>query len=93
MGWNGVLIEPDPRNLEPLIESRSASILPFCATNDDNIEIAFNLARDTLYSKGSHLELQRESHGAEDVVHVLGFKLVTMLEKVSAPGLLNTDSF
>ena len=89
MGWNGVLIEPDPRNLEPLIESRSASILPFCATNDDDIEIAFNLARDTLYSEGSHLELQKESHCAKDVVHVLGFTLVTMLEKVNAPKFID----
>ena len=43
MGWNGVLIEPDPRNFKPLIESRSVRILPFCATDDDDIEIAFNL--------------------------------------------------
>ena len=89
MGWNGVLIEPDPRNFKLLIESRSVRILPFCATDDDDIEIAFNLARDTLYSGGSHHELQRESHGAEDVTHVLGFKLVTLLEKVSAPKFID----
>ena len=89
MGWNGVLIEPDPRNLKPLTESRSVSILPFCATNDDDIEITLNLAKDTLYSGISPHELKKKSHSAEDVAHVLGFKLVTMLEKVSAPKFID----
>jgi FkbM family methyltransferase len=88
MGWNGVLIEPDPRNLKPLTESRSVSILPFCATNDDDIEINLNLAKDTLYSGISPHELKKKAR-AEDVAHVLGFKLVTMLEKVSAPKFID----
>jgi FkbM family methyltransferase len=88
MGWNGVLIEPDPRNLKPLTESRSVSILPFCATNDDEIEITLNLAKDTLYSGISPHELKKKAR-AEDVAHVLGFKLVTMLEKVSAPRFID----
>jgi FkbM family methyltransferase len=88
MGWNGVLIEPDPRNLKPLTESRSVSILPFCATNDDEIEITLNLAKDTLYSGISPHELKKKAR-AEDVAHVLGFKLVTMLEKVSAPKFID----
>ena len=89
IGWNGVLIEPDPRNLKPLIESRSVSILPFCATSSDDIEIALKLAKDTLYSQTNPHENQSELHGAEDVAYVLGFKLVTMLEKVSAPKFID----
>ena len=89
IGWNGVLIEPDPRNLKSLMESRSARILPCAATNEDDIEIAFNLARDTLYSGISTHGLQKESRRAEDIAHVLGFKLVTMLEKVSAPKFID----
>lgn len=88
MGWNGVLIEPDPRNLKLLTESRSVSILPFCATNNDDIEITLNLAKDTLYSGISPHELKKKAR-AEDVAHVLGFKLVTMLEKVSAPKFID----
>ena len=74
MGRNGVLIEPDPRNLKPLIGSRSVSILLFCATDGDDIEITLNLAKDTLYSRIGPHELQGKSYGAEDVAHVLSIK-------------------
>jgi FkbM family methyltransferase len=84
LGWSGVLIEPDPRNLDSLRKNRNSVILPFCATNADGVSVNLSLAEDSLYSS-SFTSAKDITSGIKKTYKVKGFTLTSMLDRVDAP--------
>ena len=88
IGWDGLLIEPDPRNMKSLEETRHVNILHFAATNVDDYSLTLNLAPDTLFS-GNLNSMNNATLPYNGFVLVKGFKLASMLESVKAPSAID----
>jgi FkbM family methyltransferase len=84
LGWSGVLIEPDPRNLDSLRKNRQSIILPFCATNADGVSVDLQLAGESLYSSNMR-NVKDTTKGIYETYLAKGFTLTSMLDQVDAP--------
>jgi FkbM family methyltransferase len=89
IGWNGVLIEPDPRNASKLMELRRVNILPYASTDADDITLTLNMAPNTLYSSIIDSTKEMENLDSSYVSDVKGYRLDNLLKSVKAPRVID----
>lgn len=89
-GWEGLLIDPDPRNVSNLINGRMATVVPFAVTNNDYEIVILNMTNSPAIST---LTDTSDNPRYDRPIKVIGLKLDTLLSiyEVKSIDLMSID--
>jgi len=89
-GWDGILVDPDPRNVSLLIDGRMTHVAPFAITPEDFDIVTLNMTNSPAIST---LVDTSENPRFDRPIKVIGFTLDTLLSiyKVKSIDLLSID--
>lgn len=89
-GWDGILIDPDPRNVSLLIDGRMAQVAPFAITKEDFDVVTLNMTNSPAIST---LVDTSEKPRYDRPIKIVGFTLDTLLSiyKVESIDLMSID--